>query len=69
MTHTIDITTRTDEAAITALCTFGETVTTPAGRVEPAASCFVLTPTNGRPREFATASGAVEVLRRFDMLF
>lgn len=69
MTHAIDITDRTDEAAIAALCTFGETVTTPAGSIEPTPAEFVLKPTAGKPRTFATAAGALEALRGSFFLF
>ena len=51
-------------AAITALCTFGETVKTHAGSIEPTAFSFILHREGHNPREFPTASGAVEVLRR-----
>lgn len=61
---TTDITGRTNEAAVTALCSFGETVATPAGRIDPAQAGFTPHVEGRKPREFATASGAVEVLRR-----
>lgn len=64
MKNVIDITDRPDTAAVTALITFGEIVTTSAGRVEPAGEAFTLIPLNGKPRRFEKASGAVEVLRR-----
>lgn len=64
MKHVIDITTRANPAAITALVTFGETVKTNAGRIEPTTDAFVLYLEGRKPRKFTTASGAVEVLRR-----
>lgn len=60
----VDVTARTNEAAVTALCTFGEVVKTSAGRVEPDSQGFQLHVDGRKPRAFATASGAVEVLRR-----
>jgi hypothetical protein len=60
----VDVTARTDEAAITALCTFGEIVKTSAGEIHPTLAGFELRVGERKPREFSTASGAVEVLRR-----
>lgn len=63
--HIIDVTRRTDAAAITALCTFNESVSVGLIQVDPEQTRFVLrAPSLKQPREFATASGAVEVLRR-----
>jgi len=62
--HAIDITGRHPEVAITALCTFGEDVFTKAGRIEKTDTNFLLHVEGRKPREFNTASGAVEVLLR-----
>lgn len=59
-----DITGRSNESAITLLCTFGESVQTAAGEIVPSVEGFGLHVPNARPRHFPTASGAVEVLRR-----
>jgi hypothetical protein len=64
MNKPIDITDRTNEAAITLLCSFRETVSTSAGSIKPTQEAFVLSPVGGKPRKFEKASGAVEVLRR-----
>lgn len=60
----IDVTERTDEAANAALCAFNEAVFTSAGRIEPKGEGFVLLVEDKKPRDFSTASGAIEVLRR-----
>jgi hypothetical protein len=59
-----DITNRTDAAAIAALCSFNEAVSTSAGRIEPVVCGFDLVIDGKRPRRFSTAAGAVKVLRR-----
>lgn len=64
MSAPLDVTGRTDEAAITALVTFGETVTTPAGTITPAADGFTLSTTGARrPKHYETAAPAVRALR------
>jgi hypothetical protein len=61
----VDITNRTNEAAITLLCTFNAQVKTSAGEIVPAeADGFALVVPGKKTRMFPTASGAVEVLRR-----
>lgn len=64
MSTVVDITDRTNTAAVTLLCTFNESVSTPAGRVEPHGEGFNLIVEGKKPRYFESASGAVEVLRR-----
>lgn len=60
----IDITAKTDECANALLCAFDTPVRTGAGVIAPAGTAFTLTLNDGKVREFATASGAIEVLRR-----
>ena len=60
----IDITDRTDPAAITALVTFGETVKTRAGRIEPTPEAFLFFVEGRKARKFLTAAPAVRALRR-----
>jgi hypothetical protein len=59
-----NITNTNDTVANALLCAFGETVCTPAGRIEPREDGMILNIEGRRPRTFKTASGALEVLRR-----
>lgn len=61
----LDITEASDACAVVWLCTFGETVTTPAGRVTPEQDGFRLDVHGARrARTFPTALPAVRGLRK-----
>lgn len=60
----VDISARTNDAAVTLLVTFAETITTTAGRVTPSASGFTLDAPGRKAKRFDTATPAVRALRK-----
>lgn len=63
--NAVDVTKRTDAAAVVLLCSFDATVKTAAGSVVPSAEGFTLhTPSRKRPKLFPVAASAVRALRK-----